>query len=385
MRRSWLVGVVVALIVTACGSSSGGTKQAASPSSKQPVKIAFLNIETGPNALPNRHDALQLAIDQINAKGGIHGHPVEYTAYDTGILPASAVTAVQKAVADHPTVMIGFQVSSGVLAAAPALKQSGIPALQVGNDNATDLSKLGVTNLFRLNSTNAENATAEAQYIVSKNPKTVGIFDDSNLAGVQQVKAIKAYLQQHGITNIISREVAQGATDTTEAALAMKGADIITGTGFPVTTALFYKQLFQNGITAPAVMGSDGLTIVGQKLAPAGALAKAVYLHPCDPLARTTPQAKAYAQAFKAKFPADDVLSSSPWFYDSVTFLAAAIDKANGSLDPAAIVTAMGSVSIEGVCGTFHADSEHNLLHTVELISATTGAAVATYDKMPSS
>ena len=399
MRKMIAVGVVAAMVAVACGSSSkkssstattAGNATSASPGTtvsatpKAPIKIAFLDIETGANAAPNRHDALELAIDQLNAKGGVDGRKVEYTAYDTGVLPASTVTAVQKAISDHPTAIIGLQVSSGVLAAASVLKPSGIPVLQVGNDNAADFSKLGVPNLFRINTTNAINASVAAQFILSKHPKTVGIFDDSNLAGVQQNKQLRANLQAGGVTNFIYREVAQGATDATEAAIAMKGADIVTGTGFPVTTALFVKQMFQNGITAPDVMGSDGLSIVGQKLAPAAALAKDWYFHPCDAEVLTTPEATGYVSSFKAKYPSDDTLSSSPFFFDAVNLVAAAVQKA-GSTDPAALVSAIGSLSIQGVCGPIQSDADHNLTHSAEIIEAGTGKAAATYNNLASS
>jgi branched-chain amino acid transport system substrate-binding protein len=397
MRKIIAVGVMAAMVAVACSSSKKSTSTATtagpgttapgttvSATPKTPIKIAFLDIETGANAAPNRHDALELAIDQLNAKGGVDGHKVEYTAYDTGVLPASTVTAVQKAVSDKPTAIIGLQVSSGVLAAAPVLKASGIPVLQVGNDNAADFSKLGVPNLFRINTTNVINASVAAQFILSKHPKTVGIFDDSNLAGVQQNKQLRANLEAGGVTNFIYREVAQGATDATEAAIAMKGADIVTGTGFPVTTALFVKQMYQNGVTAPDVMGSDGLSIVGQKLAPAAALAKDWYFHPCDSEALTTPEATGYVSSFKAKYPSDDILSSSPFFFDAVNLVAAAVQKA-GSTDPAPLVSAIGSLSIQGVCGPIQSDANHNLTHSAEIIEAGTGKLAATYNNLPSS
>jgi branched-chain amino acid transport system substrate-binding protein len=401
MRRSIVMVLLVAMTLAACSSSSkksstspttaaaGGTATtapaAAGASGGAPVKIAFLDIETGPNAASNRHDALELGIDAVNANGGVDGHKVQYTSYDTGILPASTVTAIQKAISDHPTVIIGLQVSSGVLAGAPALKASGIPVLQVGNDNSTDFSKLGVANLYRINTTNVINSGVASQFILSKHPKTVGVFDDSNLAGVQQMAQLRANLQKGGVTNIIYREVPQGATDATAAALAMKNADIVTGTGFPVTTALFVKQMWQNGVTAPDVMGSDGLTIVGQKLVPAAAIANDDYFHPCDAAAIGTPQANAYATAFKAKFPSDDILSSSPFFYDAVNFVAAAIQKAGGSLDSSALVNAMNTLSITGVCGPIQSDSNHNLTHSAEIISAANGQLVASYNNLPSS
>src|SRR5260221_5303824 len=95
MRRLVLAGTFLALTtVAACGGSTGskttqptGATPTTASAPKEPVKIAFMGIETGANATPDRHNALELAISEINAKGGAAGHMLEYTAYDTGILP----------------------------------------------------------------------------------------------------------------------------------------------------------------------------------------------------------------------------------------------------------------------------------------------------------
>jgi ABC-type branched-subunit amino acid transport system substrate-binding protein len=76
--------------------TSVGTSSGASPGA--PIKIALLGFETGVYATPDRHNAMQLAIKQINASGGIDGHMLQYTAYDTGILPQTTLTAVEKAI-----------------------------------------------------------------------------------------------------------------------------------------------------------------------------------------------------------------------------------------------------------------------------------------------
>ena len=231
--RKVLAGVAaLTLVATACGSSkssksttatTAGTGTTASGSGTTvaanlpPIKIALLDFETGVYATPDRHNAIDVAIQQLNANGGVDGHKVEYTAYDTGILPQTTVTAVTKAISDHPTVMLGLAVSSGVLASANLLKTSGIPTIQEGQDNTTDLSKLGVTNLFRGEASVKQQADAGVNFIASQHPTTVGLFDDSDLNGVQTEANIKAALKAKGINNFIYREIAQSATDAINA------------------------------------------------------------------------------------------------------------------------------------------------------------------------
>lgn len=402
MKKAAVVALVAALTAAACSSShkgatstgggssttsgSAGTSTGGStPSNGQPIKIAYLGFETGTYALPGRHDAVELAIDQLNAAGGIDGHKVEYTAYDSGILPQQTVTAVLKAVADHPTAIIGMPVSSGVQAAGSALAKSGIPTIQIASDNTTDLSQLHVDNMYRAISTVYEEATGTAEYVVSQHPKTVGLFDDSDLNGVANMKIIRSYLQAHGITNIVYREVAQGATDATEAALAMKGADIIVSNGFPQTEGVFVKDLAQNGITAPDVMSYAAPSIIAYGLAPKSALQNDYFLATCAPWTLSSPAAQNYTSSYKAKYPNDNILGSSPYIYDAVMALANAIKADGGDLSAGAINKALSTVSFDGACGPYKADAEHNLFHQTQILKAGDLTQVAIYSDMASS
>lgn len=384
------VGATLALTASACGSSSStnsssGASATGASTKGAPIKIAFLGFESGSYATPDRHNSLELAINQINATGGVDGHKVQYTAYDTGILPQGTVTAAEHAIADKPTVIIGMQVSSGVQAAEPALKASGIPTLQVASNNSTDFTQSAVPNLFRLVPTVWEESTASARYILSKHPKTVGLFDDSGLNQVAGMKNIRNILQSQGVTNFVYREIAQNATDATAAALAMKGTDVIASSGFPSSEALFVKQLQQNGINTQDVMSYGAQTVVAYKLAPAEALANDTYQNLCDPPVLSTPQAQAFTSAYKAAFPSADITSSAPYLYDAVEMIVAAVKQDGGNLSAAKLASALESLTYQGACGAYHSDKEHDMLHSMSIISANgTNTSLATYTDMAS-
>jgi branched-chain amino acid transport system substrate-binding protein len=228
-----------------------------------------------------------------------------------------------------------------------------------------------------------EEATGTGEYIASKHPKTVGLFDDSDLNGVASMKLIRQYLEAHGVNNFIYREVAQGATDATEAALAMKGADIIASQGFPQTEAIFVKDLFQNGITTQDVMSYGATSILGYGMAPKAALANDAMLATCAPEDLSTPQAKAYTQTYQSTYTTPNIIGSSPYTYDAVKMVAAAVKQAGGNLSPSALVKALSEVTYDGACGTYHSDSENNLFHGVQIISGS-DTPIATYTNMSS-
>ena len=107
----------------------------------EPIRIAFANSLSGPSAPAGTESlvATQLAIDEVNAKGGVNGRPIELVLFDDASNPAVARANAQ-AIADSPCVaVLGHYLSSASLAAAPVYKDARIPAL-TGSAAADDLT-----------------------------------------------------------------------------------------------------------------------------------------------------------------------------------------------------------------------------------------------------
>src|SRR5258708_7591743 len=115
------VGVVLAVGV------SGSASSAATKAAKDPIKIAYVGIESGPNATSNRHNTLDLAVEQLNAKGGLGGHKLQLDIYDGGQTAELALTAVKKALSTNPSAIIGLPVTAQVQAVAPLVSPTRIP------------------------------------------------------------------------------------------------------------------------------------------------------------------------------------------------------------------------------------------------------------------
>jgi len=106
-----------------------------------PIRIAFANSLTGPSAPAGTESliATQLAIDEVNAKGGLNGRPIELVLFDDASDPAVARANAQ-AIADSPSVaVLGHYLSSASLAAGPIYKDARIPAL-TGHASVDDLT-----------------------------------------------------------------------------------------------------------------------------------------------------------------------------------------------------------------------------------------------------
>jgi branched-chain amino acid transport system substrate-binding protein len=87
-----ILAVIVILLI-----ALSGTSKTSSPTSKEPVKIGAALMLTGPAALLGelQKNAINLAVEKINADGGINGRPVEVTMEDAVYDPKQAVNAYQ--------------------------------------------------------------------------------------------------------------------------------------------------------------------------------------------------------------------------------------------------------------------------------------------------
>jgi len=73
-------------------------------------------------------NGMQMAVDEINAKGGIHGRTLKLVVEDSGYDPKKAVLATQKLLTrDHIFVMAGAMGTPTVLASMPLVLRQGLP------------------------------------------------------------------------------------------------------------------------------------------------------------------------------------------------------------------------------------------------------------------
>ena len=105
---------------------------------EQGVKVGFYGALTGPTAtfaLSGRSGAT-LAVEQINAAGGVLGKPIVLLAEDDRGEASEAASAVSKLITrDHVVALIGEQASSRTLAAAPIAQSYRVPMISPTSTN----------------------------------------------------------------------------------------------------------------------------------------------------------------------------------------------------------------------------------------------------------
>src|SRR5213592_1492925 len=125
MKRLSSIAVVsaVALLTAGVGGSSTSSRSAAS---KSPINIGALTSLTGPFT-PwgiQARDGMQLAVKEINAKGGVKGRPFNLVVEDDQSSATAGVDAYNRLIEQQHVVAVGGLISSDVALATARLAEA---------------------------------------------------------------------------------------------------------------------------------------------------------------------------------------------------------------------------------------------------------------------
>jgi len=155
MKPAILAGALLATVLTAAALAQSGA----------PIKLADVAELSGGGATvgTNWKNGIDLAIEEINAKGGILGRKLEVTHADSQSNPGVARAQVQKALDNEPYVLLGPGYSGSVKVTAPLAAEAGITQIMGGE--AAELTQAGNKFLFRTSFGQQSSMPKVAKYI----------------------------------------------------------------------------------------------------------------------------------------------------------------------------------------------------------------------------
>jgi len=110
----------------------------AAPGGAEPIKVGHFASLTGDTATfgQSTDRGARMAIDEINAAGGVLGRPIEILSEDDRSVTEEARTAAQKLIQrDEVVALLGEVASSRSLAAAPEAQRAGVPMISPASTN----------------------------------------------------------------------------------------------------------------------------------------------------------------------------------------------------------------------------------------------------------
>src|SRR5580700_6591201 len=225
-RRKVLAGSAVGAASLASGLAAPAI------AANEPIKIGYLPALTGPSSSTgigiNRGTVL--AVDEINAAGGIDGRKIELIVRDTQSDPTKAVNAVAELTQRQKVGLIWGPVNSGeALAATPLIARDKVPMLHpCWVDQLIDVKKYPMA--FRNAPTNQQIGGAANQYVMDVlKLKKVAVVSDTTGYGTASVEAYVPMLTAKGAEVVFSGNIDAANPDLKPDMLRMRsaGAEVI--------------------------------------------------------------------------------------------------------------------------------------------------------------
>jgi branched-chain amino acid transport system substrate-binding protein len=253
--KTWLGAAVAAAVVMGVGQAAA-----------EDVKFANIGELSGAGAVSsiNWRDGATLAIEEINANGGILGRRIVLTNYDTQTNPGLARAQMQKAIDDDPYVILGPIFSGMVKVSMMLAQQAEIPQF-IGGE-AADLTQFGNTYLFRTSYGQQASMPKIANYIrdVVKAKSVVLVWVNNDFGKGGRDNFTKE-MTARGIKIAADISTESGQTDFAADVVKAKGAkaDAIFVYTNEEESARFLREVRKQGVTLPLI---GETTLVSQKV-----------------------------------------------------------------------------------------------------------------------
>lgn len=301
-----------------------------------------------------------LAVEEINAAGGVKGRPIKLIVLDNRGLPEESATAVTRLITQHKVVSIlGEVASSRSLAAAPIAQSHGIPMISPSS-TSPKVTEVGDF-IFRVCFIDPFQGYVVAKFArTNLNIRTAAILRD------------KKSDYSEGLANVFSEEfkksggsiVADLAYQSSDVdfkaqltAIKAKSPEAIFVPGYYTDVGLIARQTRELGITVP-LLGGDGwessklFEIGGPALMPA-------YISNHAAVDNPTPELTTFINKYEKKYGRKpDALAALA--YDAANLLFDAMNRAV-KIEPADIKTAIATTKdFKGVTGSITIDDKRN-------------------------
>jgi branched-chain amino acid transport system substrate-binding protein len=349
--------------------SDGTTAEA----SDDPIELVLMWEVKGESdyGIDSMQNAAELAIDQINANGGVDGRMIEATRLPASIVDVQTLTSqFLEAEGMDPDLIIGF-VAPTVAALARQVDAAEIPIIGIGAYPLIDGLPVGSDWFFQLQ---AEGADAAASFVSfakdSLGATDIAILHTDESYGTESAAAGAAAVEADPDLNLVTNLAhSTTADDFTREVQDAKDADVVINYSYPNPLAAQVQAFDQAGLDIPTISGSSASTAASTSLVTPEQLGNLYGVLNCNPSDDSRQPAADFISAY------DEAYGSTPDLigmvtYDSI-YLAAASIAAAGSSDHQAVADSLREINFtEGACAPeWKADAAQIFNHQQVVVS----------------
>ena len=378
-KKAASLALASALVVSlaACGSKDGGSNSGGSDSDV--FMIGGIGPTTGDNAIYGTavENGIQLAVDEINADGGINGYQIEYKFEDDQSDSEKSVNAYNTLKDWGMQMLVGTVTSTPCVA---VVEESHADNMFQLTPSATTVEAVQYDNAFRMCFSDPSQGTVSADYIADNNiaSKIAIIYDSSDTYSTGIYQSFAAEAEERGLEVVTAQAfTADSSTDFSVQIQKAKdsGAELVFLPIYYQEASLILAQADRAGF-APKWFGVDGMDGILNVDGFDGSLAEGLmFLTPFTPDAEDE-ATQSFVAAYEEEF-GDTPIQFAADAYDCMYVIKAAAEKAEITPDMSvsdisdAMKAAMTEITIDGLTGkqiTWSEDGEPSKEPTVVVI-----------------
>ena len=372
--------VALAVILTGCNKSSepaggSGTGSAENAPAGDVIKVGEFASLTGKEATFGQmsHHGTELAIDDINAAGGVLGKKLQLLTEDDQSKQGESKTIARKLIARDGVVALLGEVASGrSLEAAPVCQESHIPQISPSSTNPK-VTEIG-DYIFRVCFTDPLQGRVLARFAEQtlKAKRVAVLTDAANTYSVGLATYFKAAFTNEGDVLVDEQKYSGGDKDFHAQLTTIKSdnPEAIFIPGYYTDVGLIARQARELGITVP-LFGGDGWE--SQELISIGGDAVegtyfSTHFSPEEP----EPKVQDFVNKFKAKYGSmPDAMAALG--YDSAMLLADAFKRAGTTDGPKVRDALAATKDFPGIAGNITIDEHRDAKKPLVIIEVTGG------------
>ncbi len=344
----------------------------------EPIKLGEYASLTGKEAGfgQTSHQGVLLAVEEINAAGGVLGRPLELLWEDNQTKPGESATAVKKLISRDKVVALIGEVSSGrSLEAAPIAQQAKVPMVAPASTNPK-VTQTG-NYIFRVCFIDPFQGTVMAKFAKEDlKAKRVAILSSvSNAYSLGLAKFFKETFAAGGGEVVIEKNFSEGDKDFRAQLTAVKAAnvDAVFVPGYYTESALIVRQARDLGLAMP-FFGGDGWEDE-QLLKIGGDALNGCYYSTHFSSENTDPAVAAFTAKYKARWKGEVPGAFSALGYDAVYVIADALKRAGSTEGPKLRDALAATKNFVGVTGATTIDKDRNASKPATIIAIKGGKA----------
>lgn len=354
-----LLSLILVLSFAACAADTPAETTAGSTGSSRPtgdtIRIGGINDLTGSRSVTGNaiNNGVLLAVEEINANGGLLGKQIEYIVYDNKNDSQETINSYSRlADVDNVSAVITTDASSVFMSLIEVSSEKGVPVLGMPSDPRAVMDTEGTGEVypytFLTGQCNApQQAAIIAQYVAenSEMTKAALFYDQSNAYAVAYMDGFRELWTSLGGEIVI--EETCNATDqdfsTQLSKIKASGAEFICTPNPTAQLVIMVQQAAQLGLNIPYVGAQDMSDPFLSLLENPSVVTKAYFQ---SSVYMEDPALEAFCTNYEARFGEPATIKAVNG-YDTMYILAEAIEQA-GSADREAIKEAL-ETSINGL------------------------------------